>query len=107
MRIVLRRALGIVRGVEAHEGVEGGPELRLDRVGLHQDLVTRAAQFDRPGTLVAPGERGSLPRLDHRIGAGEDLPSLAVGAEGMRIAALLTAIGLTASGGEAKRKLAE
>jgi tyrosyl-tRNA synthetase len=40
-------------------------------------------------------------------GAGEDLPTLAVGAEGMRLAALLTAIGLTASGGEAKRKLAE
>lgn len=40
-------------------------------------------------------------------GAGEDLPSLAVGNEGMRIAALLSAIGLTASGGEAKRKLAE
>jgi tyrosyl-tRNA synthetase len=40
-------------------------------------------------------------------GAGEDLPSLAVGPEGMRIAALLTEIGLTASNGEAKRKLAE
>jgi tyrosyl-tRNA synthetase len=40
-------------------------------------------------------------------GAGEELPSLVVGAEGMRIAALLTAIGLTASGGESKRKLAE
>jgi tyrosyl-tRNA synthetase len=40
-------------------------------------------------------------------GAGEDLPTLATGPEGMRIAALLTAIGLTASGGEAKRKLAE
>jgi len=40
-------------------------------------------------------------------GAGEDLPSIAVGAEGMRMAALLTAIGLTASGGEAKRKIAE
>jgi len=40
-------------------------------------------------------------------GAGEELPSLAVGAAGMRIAALLTAIGLTVSGGEAKRKLAE
>ncbi len=40
-------------------------------------------------------------------GAGEDLPSLATGPEGMRLAALLTAIGLTASGGEAKRKLAE
>ncbi len=40
-------------------------------------------------------------------GAGEDLPTLSVGPEGMRLAALLTAIGLTASGGEAKRKLAE
>jgi len=40
-------------------------------------------------------------------GAGEDLPTLATGPEGMRIAALLTEIGLAASGGEAKRKLAE
>ncbi len=40
-------------------------------------------------------------------GAGEDLPSLATGLEGMRLAALLTAVGLTTSGGEAKRKLAE
>ncbi|MEQ8411983.1 MAG: tyrosine--tRNA ligase [Erythrobacter sp.] len=40
-------------------------------------------------------------------GAGEDLPSLAVGEDGMRIAAVLKEIGFTASGGEAKRKLAE
>ena len=40
-------------------------------------------------------------------GAGEDLPSIAIGSDGMRIAALLTALGLTASGGEAKRKLVE
>ena len=40
-------------------------------------------------------------------GAGEDLPTLATGPEGMRLAGLLTALGLTASGGEAKRKLAE
>ncbi len=40
-------------------------------------------------------------------GAGEDLPSIATGPDGMRIAALLTELGLTASGGEAKRKLAE
>ncbi|WP_296716636.1 tyrosine--tRNA ligase [Erythrobacter sp.] len=40
-------------------------------------------------------------------GAGEDLPSLSTGPEGMRIAALLTELGLTASNGEAKRKLAE
>ncbi|NMW31377.1 tyrosine--tRNA ligase [Altererythrobacter sp. RZ02] len=40
-------------------------------------------------------------------GSGEDLPTLAVGSEGMRIGAVLTAIGFTASNGEAKRKLAE
>jgi tyrosyl-tRNA synthetase len=40
-------------------------------------------------------------------GAGEDLPSIATGPEGMRLAALLTELGFTASGGEAKRKLAE
>ncbi len=40
-------------------------------------------------------------------GAGEDLPTLAVGTEGMRIGAVLTEIGFTASNGEAKRKIAE
>ena len=40
-------------------------------------------------------------------GTGEDLPSLAVGADGMRIGAVLTDLGFTASNGEAKRKLAE
>jgi tyrosyl-tRNA synthetase len=40
-------------------------------------------------------------------GAGDDLPTLVVGAQGMRIAAVLTELGFTASGGEAKRKLAE
>ncbi|MEC8838136.1 MAG: tyrosine--tRNA ligase [Pseudomonadota bacterium] len=40
-------------------------------------------------------------------GAGEDLPMLEVGEDGMRIGAVLTALGFTASNGEAKRKLAE
>ncbi|QYJ06031.1 tyrosine--tRNA ligase [Qipengyuania flava] len=40
-------------------------------------------------------------------GAGADLPTLSVGDEGMRIGAVLTALGFTASNGEAKRKLAE
>ncbi|OAN83213.1 tyrosine--tRNA ligase [Erythrobacter sp. EhN03] len=40
-------------------------------------------------------------------GAGEDLPTLEVGGDGMRIGAVLTALGFTASNGEAKRKLAE
>lgn len=40
-------------------------------------------------------------------GAGEDLPSISVGEEGMRIGAILTELGFTGSNGEAKRKLAE
>ncbi len=40
-------------------------------------------------------------------GSGEELPSLSVGSDGMRIGAALTALGFTASNGEAKRKLAE
>jgi len=40
-------------------------------------------------------------------GAGEDMHTLSTGPDGMRIAALLADIGLTASNGEAKRKLAE
>ncbi|MEE4200630.1 tyrosine--tRNA ligase [Erythrobacter sp.] len=40
-------------------------------------------------------------------GAGDDLPSLAVGEEGQRIGAVLTGLGFVASGGEAKRKIAE
>jgi tyrosyl-tRNA synthetase len=40
-------------------------------------------------------------------GAGEDLPTLSVGADGMRIGAVLTELGFTASNGEAKRKIAE
>jgi tyrosyl-tRNA synthetase len=40
-------------------------------------------------------------------GAGEDLPTATTGPKGMRLAALLTEVGFTASGGEAKRKLAE
>ncbi|MDN3645452.1 tyrosine--tRNA ligase [Pontixanthobacter aestiaquae] len=40
-------------------------------------------------------------------GAGNDLPTLSVGAAGMRIGAVLTELGFTASNGEAKRKIAE
>jgi len=40
-------------------------------------------------------------------GTGADLPGLSVGPDGMRIGAVLTALGFTASNGEAKRKLAE
>ena len=40
-------------------------------------------------------------------GKGEDLPTLDIPAEGMRIGATCTALGFTATNGEAKRKMAE
>ena len=40
-------------------------------------------------------------------GAGKGLPTLAVGARGLRIGAVLTQLGFTASNAEAKRKLSE
>ncbi len=40
-------------------------------------------------------------------GAGEDLPTIGVGASGMRLGQVLTEIGFTASNKEAKRKIAE
>ncbi|MHA6333592.1 tyrosine--tRNA ligase [Qipengyuania sp. CAU 1752] len=40
-------------------------------------------------------------------GAGDDLPTLAISAEGMTLPAALTAIGFTQSNGEAKRKIGE
>jgi tyrosyl-tRNA synthetase len=40
-------------------------------------------------------------------GLGEDLPTLNIPAEGIRLAAACTEIGFTASNGEAKRKIAE
>lgn len=40
-------------------------------------------------------------------GLGDDLPTLAIGADGMGITAICTAIGFTQSNGEAKRKVAE
>ncbi|MBT0669005.1 tyrosine--tRNA ligase [Novosphingobium profundi] len=40
-------------------------------------------------------------------GLGEDLPTLEVGSEGVRLGAACTALGFTASNGEAKRKIGE
>lgn len=62
--------------------------------------------------LVRGEEAASLAEVTARDtfaggGLGEDLPVLAVGSEGIRVAAALTELGFTASNKEAKRKLAE
>ena len=79
-----------------------GAEINSAKVVLANE-VTRLVRGEDAATRAEATARETFAGS----GAGEDLPTLAVGAEGMRMAALLTAIGLTASGGEAKRKLAE
>ncbi|WP_086607526.1 tyrosine--tRNA ligase [Erythrobacter donghaensis] len=79
-----------------------GAEINAAKVVLANE-VTKLVRGEDAATRAEATARETFAGS----GAGEDLPSLAVGSEGMRIAALLTAIGLTASGGEAKRKLAE
>ncbi len=59
------------------------------------------------GDMAAQAAQATARETFAGGGAGEDLPTLAVGAEGMRIGAVLTQLGFTSSGGEAKRKLAE
>ena len=59
---------------------------------LHGEEAARAAQETAKTTFEG--------------GAGEDLPTLSVGA-GMTVAQALTGLGFTASNGEAKRKIAE
>ncbi|GAA0765622.1 tyrosyl-tRNA synthetase [Erythromicrobium ramosum] len=83
------------------EMVEGA-EINSAKVVLANE-VTKMVRGEDAATRAAATARETFAGS----GAGEDLPTLAVGAEGMRMAALLTAIGLTSSGGEAKRKLAE
>ena len=59
------------------------------------------------GEGAAISARKTAEDVFARGGVGEDLPELALRAEGMPIVAALTAIGFTKSNGEAKRKVAE
>ena len=67
------------------------------------NAVTSMVRGDNAATAAAATARDTFAGG----GAGDDLPTLAVGTDGMRIGAVLTAIGFTASNGEAKRKIAE
>ncbi|QFT77862.1 tyrosine--tRNA ligase [Erythrobacter sp. THAF29] len=59
------------------------------------------------GDEAAKAAEGTARETFAGGGAGDDLPTLSVGMEGMRVIAALTEIGFTSSNGEAKRKLAE
>ncbi|MEL6529191.1 MAG: tyrosine--tRNA ligase [Pseudomonadota bacterium] len=79
-----------------------GAEINDAKVVLANE-VTRMVRGDEAAVAAEATARDTFAGG----GAGEDLPTLAVGSDGLRIGAVLTEIGFTASNGEAKRKLAE
>ena len=91
-------ALEEIARLEALEGAE----INEAKIILANE-VTRLVR----GAEAARGAEATARDTFAGGGAGEDLPRLAVGAEGMRIGAVLTELGFTASNGEAKRKLVE
>jgi tyrosyl-tRNA synthetase len=98
LRLFTDLPLGEINRLETLEGAE----INAAKVVLANE-VTKLVRGEDAATRAEATARETFAGS----GAGEDLPSIATGPEGMRLAALLTALGLTASGGEAKRKLAE
>ncbi len=82
------------------EALEGA-EINDAKVVLANE-VTRLCRGD-----AAAQRAEETARQTFAGGQGEDLPVLEIPAEGMSIASACTAIGFTASNGEAKRKIAE
>ncbi len=83
-------------------GALEGAEINAAKVVLANE-VTRLVR----GEDAARSAEATAAATFSGGGVGEDLPMLVLGGEPRRIAAILTDIGFAASGGEAKRKLAE
>jgi tyrosyl-tRNA synthetase len=83
------------------EGLEGS-EINAAKVVLANE-VTKMVR----GEAAAQGAAATASTTFAGGGLGEDLPVLEVPADGIRLGAACTAIGFAASGGEAKRKVAE
>lgn len=98
LRLFTDLPLDEIARLEALEGAE----INSAKAVLANE-VTRLVR----GTDAATRAEATARETFAGSGAGEDLPTATTGPEGMRLAALLTEVGLTASGGEAKRKLAE
>jgi len=83
------------------EALEGS-EINAAKVVL-ADEVTKLVR----GEDAAASARATAEQTFAGGGKGEDLPTLTVPAEGIRVGAALTELGFTKSNGEAKRKVAE
>jgi tyrosyl-tRNA synthetase len=80
----------------------GGAEIN----GAKMILATEVTRLVRGEEAAAAAEATAIQTFAVG-GLGEDLPMLEVPRDGIRLAAACTAIGFAASGGEAKRKIAE
>jgi tyrosyl-tRNA synthetase len=98
LRLFTDLPLDEIARLEALEGAE----INAAKVVLANE-VTKLVRGEDAATRAEATARETFAGS----GAGEDLPTAVTGPEGMRLAALLTELGLTSSGGEAKRKLAE
>ncbi len=83
------------------ESLEGA-QINAAKVVLANE-VTRLVR----GADAAMSAQATAAQTFGAGGMGDDLPVLEIPADGLRIGAALTALGFTASNGEAKRKLAE
>ena len=98
LRLFTDLPLDEVTRLEALEGAE----INDAKIAL-ANAVTAMVRGDRAARAAEETARETFAG----DGDGEDLPRLALPAQGMRIGAALTELGFTASNGEAKRKLAE
>jgi tyrosyl-tRNA synthetase len=98
LRLFTDLPLDEIKRLEALEGAE----INAAKVVLANEVTALVRGAD-----AATRAEATAQETFAGSGAGEDLPSIATGPEGIRLAALLTDLGLTASNGEAKRKLAE
>ncbi|WP_120078589.1 tyrosine--tRNA ligase [Aurantiacibacter odishensis] len=83
------------------EALEGS-EINAAKIVL-ADEVTKLVR----GEQAAASARATAEQTFAGGGRGEDLPTLIVPSEGIRVGAALTELGFTQSNGEAKRKVAE
>ena len=97
LRLFTDLPLGEIARLESLEGAEiNSAKLTL------ADEVTRLVRGEDQARSAA-----ATAAVTFGGGTGADLPVLRVGPDGIRVGAALTELGFTASGGEAKRKLAE
>jgi tyrosyl-tRNA synthetase len=98
LRLFTDLPLGEIARLEALEGAE----INAAKVTLANQVTSLVR-----GEEAARSAEATASATFAGGGMGEDLPVLQLGDDGIRIGAALTELGFTASGGEAKRKLAE